>query len=97
MSEERLLKVLLAPHESEKATLLSDKQSQFVFKVLPDANKQEIKAAVEKLFKVSVVGVNMLNVKGKTKRFGQRLGRRNNWKKAYVRIADGQDIDFLSA
>ncbi len=96
MNEQRLLKVLLAPHISEKATVVADANRQFVFKVLPDANKDEIKAAVEKLFDVKVSAVQVSNVKGKQKRFGQISGRRASWKKAYVRLAEG-DIDFMGA
>ena len=88
--------MLVAPHISEKATNVADKHSQVVFKVAIDANKLEVKKAVEKLFKVKVDGVRIVNVKGKVKlnRFG--LSRRNNWKKAYVQLADGHDIDFAA-
>jgi len=95
MSQERLMNILLAPHVSEKTTTLADQNRQFVFKVAVDATKPEIAKAVELLFEVKVDGVQVSNVKGKVKRFGQRLGRRVNWKKAYVTLADGQDIDFL--
>jgi large subunit ribosomal protein L23 len=95
ISEERLLKVLLAPHISEKATLAAENNNTVVFKVAKDANKLEIKKAVEKLFEVEVDGVRTLNVKGKTKRHGARFGRRSDWKKAYVTLKEGQDIDFL--
>ncbi len=81
INEERLLKVLLAPNISEKATVAAEANNTVVFKVTTDATKAEIKAAVEKLFEVSVVGVNTLNVKGKVKRTGARTGRRNDWKK----------------
>lgn len=96
MNQERLYQVLVAPHISEKATNVADKHSQVVFKVAIDANKLEVKKAVEKLFKVKVDGVRIVNVKGKVKlnRFG--LSRRNNWKKAYVQLADGHDIDFAA-
>jgi len=94
MNQERLMNILLSPHVSEKTTTLADKNRQFVFKVAVDANKPEIAQAVELLFEVKVDGVQVSNVKGKEKRFGQRLGRRVNWKKAYVTLADGQDIDF---
>lgn len=92
MNEERLLKVLVGPHVSEKATVLADAANQHVFKVVPDATRGEIKAAVEKLFEVQVSSVRVVNMKGKRKRFGRFEGRRNNWKKAYVTLAAGQDI-----
>lgn len=95
MREERLLKVILAPHVSEKATLTAENANTVVFKVATDATKAEIKAAVEKLFEVEVTGVRTLNVKGKTKRFGARTGKRNDWKKAYVTLNEGADIDFV--
>ena len=95
MNEQRLLKVLLAPHVSEKSTMVSETNNSFVFKVLQDANKAEIKAAVEKLFEVEVQGVRTLNVKGKVKRHGQSFGKRSDWKKAYVMLKEGQDIDFV--
>jgi large subunit ribosomal protein L23 len=96
ISQERLLKVILAPVISEKSTRVADKLNQVVFRVLPDATKQEIGAAVADLFKVEVVGVQVLNVKGKVKRSGRVMGRRDNWKKAYVTLKQGQDIDFAS-
>lgn len=95
MMQERLLQVLVAPHVSEKSTNVAEAHNQVVFKVLPDARKDEIKAAVETLFKVDVRGVQTANVKGKQKRFGRMPGRRKNWKKAYVKLAPGQEIDFL--
>ena len=95
-TQERLLKIILAPVISEKSTRLADKLNQVVFRVLPDATKQEISAAVADLFKVEVVGVQVLNVKGKVKRSGRVTGRRDNWKKAYVTLKQGQDIDFAS-
>ncbi|WP_416306358.1 50S ribosomal protein L23 [Neptunicella sp. SCSIO 80796] len=94
ISEERLLKVVLAPHVSEKTTLAAESNT-VVFKVLKDANKNEIKQAVEKLFEVEVDCVRTVNVKGKTKRSGMRFGRRKDWKKAYVVLKEGQDIDFV--
>ena len=94
ISQERLLKIILAPVISEKTTRLADKQNQVAFRVLPDATKPEISAAVASLFKVEVAGVQVLNVKGKVKRAGRRMGRRDNWKKAYVTLKPGQDIDF---
>ena len=93
--EERLMAVLLGPHVSEKATVAADSTNQVVFKVRPDASKRDIRKAVEKLFKVKVENVTVVNVKGKTKRFGRVEGRRSDWKKAYVRLAPGNDIDFV--
>ena len=95
MSEERLMKLLLSPHVSEKSTRIADKTRQFVFKVVPDATKPEIKQAVELMFKVEVEGVQVVNVAGKRKRFGRMAGRRPDWKKAYVRLKPGHDIDFV--
>ncbi|MCW9014871.1 MAG: 50S ribosomal protein L23 [Gammaproteobacteria bacterium] len=97
MSQERILQVLLAPHISEKSAIVGDAAGQHVFKVLPGATKTEIKQAVETLFEVKVAQVRVMNVKGKTKRFGQRNGKRSDWRKAYVKLAEGQDIDFASA
>ncbi|CAM5264292.1 Large ribosomal subunit protein uL23 OS=Stutzerimonas stutzeri OX=316 GN=rplW PE=3 SV=1 [Stutzerimonas stutzeri] len=94
MNQERVFKVLLGPHVSEKATVLADSKSQFVFKVATDATKLEIKKAVESLFNVKVATVNTLNVQGKTKRTARGLGKRNNWKKAYIALQPGQDLDF---
>ena len=91
---ERLHQIILAPVVSEKSTRVAEKRNQAVFKVLPDARKPEIKEAVEKLFSVKVKSVATLNVKGKTKRFGQTVGKRSDWKKAYVTLAEGQEIDF---
>ena len=93
--EERLLKVLKAPHISEKSTMVAEKLNTIVFKVATDATKAEIKAAVEKLFEVKVEPVRTLNVMGKTKRTGARVGKRSDWKKAYVTLVPGQDIDFM--
>jgi len=97
MNQERLYKVLLGPVISEKAAAAADSSNQVVFKVTTDAKKDEIKAAVEKLFDVKVNAVRVLNVKGKTKRTRHGLGKRNDWKKAYVRLGEGQDIDFAVA
>lgn len=97
MSQERILQVLLAPHISEKTTLVAEASGQHVFKVLPDATKIEVKQAVEQLFEVKVAQVRVMNVKGKTKRFGQKFGKRSDWRKAYVTLAEGQDIDFAAA
>ena len=97
MSQERLMKILLSPHVSEKSTRVADAHRQFVFKVLPDASKPEIKRAVELMFKVEVDSVRVLNVKGKRKTFGRIAGRRSDWKKAYVSLKPGHDIDFMGA
>jgi len=97
MNQERIMQVLLAPHISEKTAVLADSDRQHVFKVLPSATKIEIKQAVESLFNVKVDQVRVVNVKGKTKRFGQRTGKRSDWRKAYVKLAEGQDIDFAGA
>ena len=94
MSDERIYQVLLGPHVSEKATNLSDKHRQFAFRVAPNARKPEIRQAVEKLFKVVVEDVRVLNVRGKQRRTRYGVGRRASWKKAYVRLAPGHDIDF---
>ena len=94
MNQERLLKVLLSPVISEKASQAAEVRGQYAFRVLPDANKHEVGKAVESLFDVQVEQVQILNVKGKKKRFGQRLGQRKDWRKAYVRLASGQSIDF---
>jgi large subunit ribosomal protein L23 len=97
MNQERLMQVILAPVVSEKSTLVADKNEQVVFKVVTDATKPEVKAAVELLFNVKVDSVNILNVKGKVKRFGRFTGRRKDWKKAYVCLVPGQEIDFSAA
>ncbi|MCW9059915.1 MAG: 50S ribosomal protein L23 [Gammaproteobacteria bacterium] len=97
MNQERLMKVLVAPLISEKSARLADSSNQVGFKVLTDASKPEIRAAVEKLFNVTVTNVQVANMKGKVKRFGQMTGRRSDWKKAYVTLAEGQDIDFMGA
>jgi len=96
MKEERLLQIILAPVISEKATMLADKREQVIFRVAPTATKPEIKAAVELLFKVEVKGVNILNVKGKTKRFGRFNGSRSGWKKAFVCLKAGQELNFAA-
>ncbi len=93
-SEGRLASVLLAPIVSEKATAVAEKHNQVLFKVLRDATKPEIKAAVELMFKVEVESVSVVNVKGKTKRFGGRAGRRDHVKKAYVSLKAGQELNF---
>ncbi len=97
MNKERLMQVILKPITTEKTTRLADSATTFSFKVLPSATKKEIKGAVELLFSVNVVHVQTTNVKGKTKRTGARIGKRSDWKKAYVRLQEGQDIDFATA
>ena len=92
--EGRLMQVLVAPIVSEKATQAAEKSNAVLFKVLQDASKPEIKAAVELLFKVQVKGVSVLNQKGKTKRFGKTVGRRDHVRKAYVTLAEGQELNF---
>ena len=92
--EGRLMTVLLAPIVSEKATMASEKSNSVTFKVLQDATKPEIKAAVELLFKVQVKGVSVVNTKGKTKRFGKTIGRRDNVRKAYVTLKPGQELNL---
>ncbi|MEX0638154.1 MAG: 50S ribosomal protein L23 [Burkholderiales bacterium] len=93
---ERLMNVVLAPVVSEKSTLVAEKNRQYVFRVADSATKPEVKAAVELLFKTQVQSVTVSNVKGKAKRFGRFMGRRRNWKKAYVRLAAGQEINFAA-
>ncbi|MCC6212987.1 MAG: 50S ribosomal protein L23 [Burkholderiales bacterium] len=90
------MNVLLAPVVSEKSTRVADKDRQYVFRVADQATKPEIKAAVELLFKTKVDSVTVSRVKGKQKRFGRTMGRRSNWKKAYVRLAAGQEINFAA-
>lgn len=94
MNQERLTNVLLGPIISEKATLAADLKGQYAFRVASDATKREIGRAVETLFDVEVDQVRVLNVKGKKKRFGQRMGKRKDWRKAYVRLIPGNEIDF---
>jgi large subunit ribosomal protein L23 len=96
LSKERLMNVLIGPHVSEKQARIAERDNAFVFRVRRDATKPDIKAAVELMFEVKVADVNVVNVGGKNKRFGQRLGRRQDFKKAYVRLAPGQKIDQLS-
>ena len=93
---DRLMTVVLAPVVSEKSTLVADKNRQYVFRVADNATKPQVKAAIELLFKTKVQSVTVLNVKGKEKRFGRFMGRRRNWKKAYVRLAAGQEINFAA-
>lgn len=97
MNQERIFQVLLGPVVSEKATLAGDVGNQVVFKVRRDADKREIKSAVQKLFSVVVEDVRTVNVKGKNKRTKNGVGHKSDWKKAYVRLAQGQEIDFAVA
>jgi len=92
----QLMTVVLAPVVSEKSTFVADKNRQYVFRVADHATKPEIKAAVELMFKIKVDSVTVLNVRGKARRFGKVIGRRRNWKKAYVRVAEGQEINFAA-
>jgi large subunit ribosomal protein L23 len=92
--QERLMTIIRGPHMSEKSHIAAE-QNQIVLKVRPDATKSEIRQAVELLFEVSVENVTVVNVKGKNKRFGMTRGRRNDWKKAYVRLAEGSEIETL--
>jgi len=94
MNQERVFKVLLGPHVTEKSAMPAGAATQVVFKVATDATKLEVKKAVEQLFEVQVDDVRVVNVKGKTRRTKNGLGRRSDWKKAYVRLVEGQDIDF---
>jgi large subunit ribosomal protein L23 len=97
LNQERLMTVLVGPHVSEKATILAEKNNQICFKVRRDSSKKEIAQAVELMFEVKVDAVQVANVRGKNKRFGQTMGKRNDWKKAYVTLAEGHDIDFMGA
>ena len=92
--QERLMTVIRGPHLSEKSHIAAE-NNQIVFKVRPDATKSEIRQAVELLFEVDVADVTVVNVKGKAKRFGMSRGQRSNWKKAYVKLAEGSQLDFL--
>ncbi|MBT5229831.1 MAG: 50S ribosomal protein L23 [Methylococcales bacterium] len=94
MNQERLLSIIIAPHVSEKSTICAELNNQVVFKVLKNASKKEISAAVNLLFEVDPLAVRVLNVKGKSKRSGKYLGKRGNWKKAYVTLPEGKDLDF---
>ena len=97
MNQERIMKILIAPIVSEKSTRLADVNRQFVFKVVKDASKPEVRKAVELMFDVKVDAVQIANVKGKVKRFGGALGKRADWKKAFVTLAEGHDINFMGA
>ena len=96
MNRERLMKILREPRITEKSTMLGDKYRQFVFRVVKDASKDEIKQAVELLFEVEVESVRTTTVKGKQKRYQQAIGNRSDWKKAYVKLKSGFDIDFMN-
>jgi large subunit ribosomal protein L23 len=97
MNQERMYKVLLGPVVSEKTAAAGESSNQVVFKVLADASKLEIKAAIQSLFNTKVESVRVLNVKGKTKRTRYGVGKKSDWKKAYVRLEQGQEIDFAVA
>ena len=94
MNSERLYKVILGAHISEKATVVAEAANQIAFKVARDATRPQIKEAIERIYGVSVSKVTVLNVKGKVKRSIRGVGKKPNWKKAYVRLVDGDDIDF---
>jgi large subunit ribosomal protein L23 len=94
MNQERLFNVLIGPIVSEKSTMIADKNNQIAFRVIQDATKTEVKAAIEMLFKVQVESVQILNQRGKEKRFGRFNGKRSNLRKAYVSLAEGQEINF---
>jgi large subunit ribosomal protein L23 len=97
MNQERLMKVLLAPIMSEKTTRIADAGRQYTFRVLPGATKPEVRKAVELMFDVKVDKVQICNMLGKVKRHGQTMGKRADWKKAYVTLSEGHDIDFMGA
>ena len=97
MNQQELMNVLLEPRVTEKSTRAAELNNQITFKVRKDASKADVKAAVELMFEVEVDSVQVTNVKGKQKRFGQRLGNRSDWKKAYVTLKPGFDIDFMGA
>lgn len=97
MNDDKLMKILLEPRVTEKSTMTADKYQQFVFKVMRDATKPEIRKAVEKMFEVEVESIQVLNVRGKSKMFRRARGKRPDWKKAYVRLKPGFDIDFMGA
>ena len=96
MNDAKLYNVIRAPRISEKTARLQEISNQYVFEVATDANKADIKVAIEKLFSVTVEAVNVVNVKGKGKTFRNRIGRRGDWRKAYVKLADGQSIDVMA-
>lgn len=96
-NQERLMTILLGPHVSEKTTDVADRNNQITFKVRRDSTKSEIRSAVELMFEVKVTNVQVVNCRGKIKKFGKEWGQRQNWKKAYVTLAEGDNIDFLGA
>ena len=96
MNQERVFQILLGPHVSEKAAIVAEQSNQYVFRVSLDATKDEIRQSVEQLFKVTVTDVQTMRVKGKAKRNRYGLSKRPSWKKAYVRVEQGQEIDFAS-
>jgi len=93
---DQIRKILIEPHVSEKTTLLNQKSGQIAFKVRPDSNKKQIKRAVEEMFNVKVSSVKTVSVKGKKKRMGIRSGKTNDWKKAYIKLEEGQNLDFMN-
>ncbi len=95
MNEQRMYQVLLAPHVSEKSATAAETEGRHTFKVAKSATKLEVRKAVETIFDVNVRSVQIVNVRGKSKRFGQVEGKRSDWKKAIVRLGEGQDIDFM--
>ena len=95
LSKEKLISVVIGPHLSEKSTTVGERDKQVVFRVRRNSTKSDIRRAVEYLFEVKVAGVQVVSCKGKTKRFGKSHGRRQDWKKAYVTLAEGHDINFL--
>ena len=97
MNQERIFTILIGPHVSEKATIVADQNNQYVFKVAPGATKPEIKAAIEALFEVSVMKVNVVNLKGKAKRTARGIGKRSDTRKAYVTLGEGQEISFAAS
>lgn len=97
IKEIEAIKVLVGPHMTEKSYGDTGEVENYVFKILPSATKADVKIAIEKLFNVKVKSVNTLNVKGKAKSFKQKLGKRKNWKKAYVHLQDGFELDFVGA
>lgn len=94
MNDQRLYQILLAPHISEKTAVAAEMEGRHTFRVAASATKLEIRKAVEKIFEVNVLGVQVINVSGKTKRFGSSEGKRSDWKKAIIRLEEGQDIDY---
>ena len=96
MNDQRLYSILVRPHVSEKTALGAELQGRHAFRVAKDATKVEVRKAVEKIFGVDVRSVQISNVRGKTKRFGQVAGKRSGWRKATVRLAEGQDLDFMN-